>query len=72
MIKGIIVLEFYINDVKKGLVDGKAAPKIKKETVATALVDGNCALGAAVAFFCTDLAIKKAKQVGVGLVAANS
>lgn len=62
----------YIRDLKKCLVDGKACPKIAKETKAIAWVDGNKALGAVVGYFCTNLAIKKAKDIGVGWVVANS
>lgn len=60
-----------MNDMKKCLVDGKATPKIVKETPATAWVDGGDGLGAVVGHFCVDLAIKKAKEVGVGWIVAN-
>lgn len=65
------LLEFYINDVKRGLVDGNAHPEILKESPATAWVDGKRGLGAIVGNFCMDLAIKKAKAVGVGWVVAK-
>lgn len=64
--------EIYLNDIKKCLVNGKATPEIVKEGPATAWVDGKNALGAVVGYFCVKLAIKKAEEVGVGWVAANS
>ncbi|KAI4466948.1 oxidoreductase-related [Holotrichia oblita] len=68
---GMNRLEMYINDVKSGTCDGKAVPKILKETAATAWVDGQNGLGAVIGNFCMDLAIKKAKEVGIGWVSAK-
>ena len=42
-----------------------------KQTVATAHVDGNNLLGPVVGKFSMNLAIEKAKQVGIGLVVAK-
>lgn len=47
-------------------------PFVEKETVSTALVNGNDALGCAVGNFAMEVAIKKAKATGVGWVAANN
>jgi LDH2 family malate/lactate/ureidoglycolate dehydrogenase len=41
------------------------------ETVATACVDGNNLLGPVVGKFCMNLAIKKAKDAGIGMVVAR-
>lgn len=57
--------------MKNGLCDGHAVPEILKESPATAWVDGKSALGAVVGNFCMDLAIKKAKRVGIGWVVAK-
>lgn len=54
------------------MLNPAAKPVILKETPATAHVDGQNGLGMTVGNFCMDLAIKKAKQVGVGWVAAKS
>lgn len=70
-VKTRFTLGLYIGDMKKCLVDGKAKPKIEKETPATAWVDGKDALGAVVGHFCMALAIKKAKECGVGWIVAN-
>lgn len=68
---GMNRLEMYLNDLSTGVIDGFAEPQILKETAATAWVDGNNALGAGVGRFCMDLAIQKAKNVGVGWVCAK-
>lgn len=68
---GMNRLEMYLNDLAINSTDGSAVPKILKETPSTAWVDGLNGLGAVVGNFCMDLAIKKAKQVGVGWVCAK-
>lgn len=65
------VLELYVNDIKKGLVDGAATPEVLAQTPATAWIDGKNALGPVVGNFCMDLAVAKAQEVGVGLVVAK-
>ena len=57
-----------MNDVKQSICDGSAVPSITKESVSTALVTGNNGLGPVVGNFCMDLAIKKAKETGIGWV----
>ncbi|KAM3956708.1 putative oxidoreductase YjmC [Aphomia sociella] len=68
---GLNRLEFYINDVISGATNAKAKPIILKESAATAWVDGGDALGATVGNFCMDLAIKKAKECGIGWVSVK-
>ncbi|KAI4466839.1 oxidoreductase-related [Holotrichia oblita] len=68
---GMNRLEMYVNDITSGTCDAKVEPKILKETVATAWVDGQNGLGAVVGNFCIAVAIKKAKEVGIGLVTAK-
>ncbi|XP_065338311.1 uncharacterized oxidoreductase YjmC [Cloeon dipterum] len=68
---GMNRLEMYVNDVKTGICDGSAVPIIVKSTSATALVDGKNAIGPVVGNFCMQLAIKKAKETGVGWVASK-
>ncbi|KAH8379270.1 hypothetical protein KR009_003974 [Drosophila setifemur] len=68
---GMNRLEMYINDLAINSTDGGAVPCVLKETPATAWVDGLNGLGAVVGNFCMDLAIKKAKTVGVGWVCAK-
>ncbi|XP_034835191.1 (2R)-3-sulfolactate dehydrogenase (NADP(+))-like [Maniola hyperantus] len=68
---GMNRLELYVNDMKSGVCNPHAEPVILKETAATAWVDGCDGLGATVGNFCMDLAIKKAKECGVGWVAVK-
>lgn len=60
-----------MHDVTKGTTSSSEEPSVLKESPATALVDGNNCLGPVVGNFCMKLAIKKAKEVGVGLVVAQ-
>jgi LDH2 family malate/lactate/ureidoglycolate dehydrogenase len=61
----------YVRDVKAGTTNSTDEPRIVKDSVATALVDGNNTLGPVVGNFCMHLAIKKAKEAGIGMVVAN-
>jgi LDH2 family malate/lactate/ureidoglycolate dehydrogenase len=61
----------YVSDVENKTMDANARPALLKESPATAWVDGNNGLGPVVGDFCMQLAIQKAKTVGVGWVAAK-
>lgn len=71
MSHGMNRLEMFVNDIRSGNCDPKAVPKILKETVATAWVDGQNGLGVVIGDFCMGTAIKKAKEVGIGIAAAK-
>lgn len=68
---GLNRLEMYVNDIKSGICNPRGEPSIIKETVATAYVNGNNLLGPVVGNFCMKLAMKKAKEVGIGWVVAK-
>lgn len=68
---GVNRLEMYVADVQDGSTSTREEPCVLRETVATAHVDGRSCLGAVVGEFCMELAIAKAKQVGIGFVAAR-
>ncbi|XP_029656027.1 uncharacterized oxidoreductase YjmC [Octopus sinensis] len=68
---GLNRLDMYVRDLESKITSGTAEPEIVNETPATALVEGNNILGPVVGKFCIDLAIKKAKEVGVGWVCAS-
>ena len=61
----------YVRDIKTGTTNSNEEPTILKESPATALVSGNNLLGPVVGNFCMKLAIKKAKEIGIGMVVAN-
>lgn len=68
---GMNRLAMYVNDLLINSIDGHAKPKVLNETVATAWVDGNNALGGVVGNFCMKLAIEKAKNAGIAIVSAK-
>ncbi|XP_002024788.2 uncharacterized protein LOC6599685 [Drosophila persimilis] len=68
---GLSQLDIYLNDLLHRRANMDAEPEIIRETVATAHVNGNDALGVIVGNFCMSLALEKAKNVGVGFVVAN-
>nr|XP_006822613.1 PREDICTED: uncharacterized protein LOC100377141 [Saccoglossus kowalevskii] len=69
---GINRLDVYLDDIKKKTTVSDTEPSIVKENVATGYVDGCNLLGPVVGKFCMELAIKKAKEAGIGWVVANA
>ncbi|XP_068218658.1 uncharacterized oxidoreductase YjmC-like isoform X1 [Palaemon carinicauda] len=65
---GLLRTEMYLADMLKKLCDPCATPTVLKENASTALVDGNNGLGPVVSKFCMDLAIKKARETGIGWI----
>ncbi|XP_015193811.1 uncharacterized oxidoreductase YjmC-like [Lepisosteus oculatus] len=68
---GLNRMDMYVKEIQTGICSKDGEPIIEKETVATALVDGCNLLGPVVGNFCMDLAIKKAKEVGIGWIVAR-
>ncbi|XP_034483761.1 uncharacterized oxidoreductase YjmC [Drosophila innubila] len=68
---GINRLDMYLSDIQHKFVDIKAEPTIISETLTTAHVDGNSAMGVFVGNFCMDLAVEKARKTGIGFVVAK-
>lgn len=62
--------DMYVKDIESGICAKEGEPVVQKESAATALVDGKNLLGPVVGNFCMDMAIKKAKEVGIGWVVA--
>mmetsp|Transcript_99291 Transcript_99291/g.194981 ORF Transcript_99291/g.194981 Transcript_99291/m.194981 type:complete len:454 (-) Transcript_99291:318-1679(-) len=62
----------YFDRIKNGILHPYKPIEIIKETSTTALVDGQLGLGLYVGPYCMDLAIKKAKEHGVGFVVAKN
>ncbi|XP_069110958.1 uncharacterized oxidoreductase YjmC-like [Argopecten irradians] len=66
---GVNRIDVYTSDIKCGMTCGGGLhPTVVKETVATALIDGNNLLGPVVGKYAMDIAIQKAKSAGVGIV----
>ncbi|KAJ8943989.1 hypothetical protein NQ314_009572 [Rhamnusium bicolor] len=70
-IKICTFLGSHIRDIQNKLCDPKAEPTIYNESISVAVVCGNNALGAVVGNYSMDLAMEKAYETGIGMVAAN-
>lgn len=57
-----------MNDIQTGACAPNNEPKVLKESPSTAWVDANNVLGATASHFAMDIAVKKAKETGVGWV----
>jgi len=68
---GLNRLDMYVRDIQTGITVSDKEPEVIKETAATAYVNGNNVLGPVVGKFCMDIAIKKAKEAGIGWVTAK-
>lgn len=68
---GLNRMDMYVKDIQSGICAKDGEPVVEKDSPATALVDGKNLLGPVVGNFCMNLAIKKAKEVGVGWVVAH-
>ncbi|XP_037087208.1 LOW QUALITY PROTEIN: uncharacterized oxidoreductase YjmC-like [Pollicipes pollicipes] len=69
---GLNRLEYYLTDIRGAICDPAAEPVVTRQTAATALVDGRNGLGPVIGNFCTDLAIQKARESGIGWVVAHN
>ncbi|XP_066152277.1 uncharacterized oxidoreductase YjmC-like [Euwallacea fornicatus] len=68
---GMNRLEMYIRDIQDGTTNAKVSPIVLNETVASAYLDGKNGLGAVVGKKAMEIAIAKAKDVGIGFVVAK-
>lgn len=62
----------YCDRIDKGILWANKPITIVKETKTTAMVDGNLGLGLYIGPHCMELAIKKAKEFGVGFVVSKN
>ena len=65
---GVQRLIRYHKEITDGMVKLGAVPEIVKETPLSAVIEGNDAMGQTLAYGAMELAIKKAKACGVGMV----
>jgi len=66
---GVVRFPAYVERIRRGLINLKPSPKIIREGVSYALIDGDNGLGPVVAVRAMDLAIEKAKKAGCSVVA---
>ena len=69
---GIQRLIRYHKEITSGMVDIHAVPQIVKQTPVSAVIEGNDAMGQLLGVQAMELAIEKAKTVGVGMVAVRN
>ena len=69
---GIQRLIRYHKEITGGLVDVKAVPEIVKETPISATIEGKDAMGQLLGVQAMQMAIDKAKKVGIGMVAVRN
>lgn len=69
---GIQRLIRYHTEITGGLVDLSAQPEIVKETPLTATIEGHNAMGQTLSVRAMEMAIEKAKQYGIGMVAVRN
>lgn len=62
----------YHKGIEKGLIDINAKPEVVFETPVSAVIEGHDAMGQLVGHFAMELAIKKAKESGIGIVSARN
>jgi LDH2 family malate/lactate/ureidoglycolate dehydrogenase len=65
---GVLRIPAYIKQLKDGKIDPNARPEIIRETPVSALADGKWTFGQVAARYGTEVAIRKAKDAGVGVV----
>ena len=65
---GIMVIPEYIEMIEKGLIRPGAKMEIVRETLTTALVEGNWGFGQVIAEKAMEIAIEKAKKAGVSAI----
>ncbi|KAL2093979.1 hypothetical protein ACEWY4_011291 [Coilia grayii] len=68
---GLNRMDLYIKEIKAGICAKDGEPVVERESAATALVDGRNLLGPVVGNFCMSLALRKARDVGIGWVVAR-
>jgi LDH2 family malate/lactate/ureidoglycolate dehydrogenase len=69
---GVIRVPFYVERLQKGGDNLRPQPRVERETVATAVLDGDRGPGHIVARHAMELAIAKAKDTGIGFVSARN
>lgn len=69
---GIIRFYEYVHQIRNGQFNPRGVPQILQEKTCTAVVDGGNAMGQVGATFATQLALRKARQHGLAVVALRN
>jgi LDH2 family malate/lactate/ureidoglycolate dehydrogenase len=65
---GVIRIPSYVQTIQRGGLDPNARPRVLSDRGPTLLVDGNWSFGQVAARYAIDLAVKRAKELGVAMV----
>jgi len=71
-IQGFDYLPYTLSSLERGLIEGKAEPRLTRQTQATALIDGGRGPGQAAAIKGADLAVEIAGRAGTATVAIRN
>jgi LDH2 family malate/lactate/ureidoglycolate dehydrogenase len=69
---GIQRIYMYYDRIKRGIYNPKTNITLVKDGPTTAIIDGNCGMGPVIGYKAMKLAIKKAKEYGLGAVAVRN
>lgn len=69
---GVSRVKIYIERLKRGLIEKDQPPIVEKETNTSALINGNNRFGILNAYTGIQLAVKKAKENGIGVIGVHN
>src|SRR5437667_3934882 len=69
---GIVLTERYLQGIKERRIKVKPRVRLLRDNLSTALIDGDFGAGQFVAKRATELAVKKARRGGVGIVSLTN
>lgn len=70
--QGVDYLYYIVDSLKRGLIDGRARPRLARETASTALIDGQRGFGQPAALMAVEIATAKARASGTAAVAIGN
>ena len=68
---GVVRVLKWAGGLKAGAINSRCQPHVVRETLGTALLDGDRGLGPVVAKVANDLTAKKAQEIGIGMVSVR-
>lgn len=69
---GVARMSRYVSGIQQGMMRPKATPKLMRETLSTATIDGDGGLGQPISYRAMQLAIAKAREHSLGFVAVRN
>ncbi|MBN1856914.1 MAG: Ldh family oxidoreductase [Dehalococcoidia bacterium] len=65
---GVVRIPWYVENIGKGIINPTPDIRVMVETPAVALIEADCAIGPVVTNLAADMAVEKAKGVGIGWI----